>query len=366
VPVVAEEARELFVFQRTPSFTMPMRNIPLDEDYVAEVKRNYRGLREAARNSPLGGMRPRTTRPFFSMSPVQRKALMEDSWQRGGLSFLGTFTDLLTNPEANEQVAEFVREKISEVVEDPDTAERLKPRGYPIFARRPCLDTNYYEAFNLPHVHLADCLDDSIEKFTKRGIKTTNREIELDAVILATGYDGLTGALLAFDVIGRDGVNLKDKWANGACSYMGLLMNGFPNLFMVCGANGPAALANVFTINEQNIDWIADCITHMRENSYATLEATADAEADWMNTVASLAEKTLISKAKTWYVGANIDGKPKGLSLYTGGFDNYRAFCSRVTEGGYRGIEFSKTSGADFLCSADDASGSSACVTGAS
>ena len=341
-PVVAEEAKELYVFQRTPSFTMPMRNMVLDADYVAEVKRNYDGIRAAARNSPLGGVRPATSRPFFSVPSAMRRALMEDAWQRGGLSFLGTFSDLLTNPEANEQVAEFVRGKISEVVKNPDTAERLKPRGYPIFARRPCLDTNYYESFNRPNVHLIDCLTDPIECLTERGVKVRSQEVHLDALILATGFDGLTGAMLALDITGRDGQTLKAKWGNGARSYLGVLMNGFPNLFMVCGANGPAALANIFTLDEQNVDWICGCIQYMRQNGLATIEAEAQAEEEWMEVLAVLAEKTLLSKAKTWYVGANIDGKPLGLSLYTGGFHVYRDICARVVQDDYRGLVFQK------------------------
>jgi cation diffusion facilitator CzcD-associated flavoprotein CzcO len=342
VPVVAEQAKELFVFQRTPSFSLPMRNTRLDADYVAEVKRNYPGIRLAARNSPLGGVRPTTTRPYFSVPPAQRRALMEDAWQRGGLAFLGTFSDLLTNPEANEQVAEFVRGKIDQIVRDPTTAEKLKPRGYPIFARRPCLDTNYYETFNRAGVHLVDCLTDPIERLTERGLKTRTRQFDLDALILATGYDGLTGALLALDIRGRNGRDLRSKWDDGARSYLGVLMEDFPNLFMICGANGPAALANIFTLDEHNVDWICDCIEYMRQNQFKTIEATAQAEAEWMAIVATLAEKTLLSKAKTWYVGANIEGKARGLTLYTGGFQKYRDYCATVAESGYRGTVFGK------------------------
>jgi cation diffusion facilitator CzcD-associated flavoprotein CzcO len=342
VPVVAAHAQELFVFQRTPSFTMPMRNTPLAPDYLAEVKRNYPGIREAARNSPLGGVRPSTTRPFFSVPPEQRRALMEDAWKRGGLAFLGTFSDLLTNAEANEQVAEFVRGKISEVVVDPHTAELLKPRNYPIFARRPCLDTNYYESFNQPNVHLVDCLRDPIEGLTEKAVRTRSREIELDDLILATGYDGLTGALLAFEVTGRGGCKLQDKWRRGAQSYLGLLMYRFPNLFMVCGPNSPAALANVITLDQQNGDWICDCIEYMRDNHFVTVEATAAAEEEWMELVGSLAAKSLMRKANTWYVGANIDGKPRNFSQFTGGFHRYREFCTRVVEDGWRGLTFER------------------------
>ena len=342
VPEVAKEAKELVVFQRTPSFTMPMRNVPLDPEYVAEMKRNYASIRTAARNSPIGGVRPQTTRPFFSVTPAQRQALMEDSWKHGGLAFLGTFSDLLTNPEANELVAEFVRNKISEVVKDPDTAERLKPRGYPIFARRPCLDTNYYEAFNEPHVRLHDCLTDPIERLTERGVKTRDAEVELDALIFATGYDGLSGALLAFPVTGRNGCKLDEKWRNGPRSYLGLMMEGFPNLFLICGPNGPAALANIITLDEQNMDWVCESMEHMRRKGLATIEATLEAEDEWMETVAALAELTLVSKANTWYVGANIGGKARGLSMYTGGFQRYRDACTRAAEEGYRGFTFEK------------------------
>jgi cation diffusion facilitator CzcD-associated flavoprotein CzcO len=342
VPVVAEEAQELFVFQRTPSFTMPMRNKPLDAEYVAQVKRHYPALRAAARNTAIGGVRPQTTRPLFSVTPEDRLELMEDSWRRGGLAFLGTFSDVLTNAEANEIVAEFVRGKIGEVVNDPDTAERLKPRGYPIFARRPCLDTDYYESFNRPNVHLVDLLEDPIERLTGRGVKTSRGEIELDALIMATGYDGLTGAMLAIDIEGRGGRRLADKWRDGARSYLGLAMEGFPNLFMICGANGPAALANIVTLDEQNTDWIADCITHMRKNGFATVEADAQSEADWMDAIAALAEKSLMPKANTWYVGANVEGKPRVFSLYSGGFHKYREICEAVTADGYRGFSFAR------------------------
>jgi cation diffusion facilitator CzcD-associated flavoprotein CzcO len=258
------------------------------------------------------------------------------------LAFLGTFSDLLTNAEANEQVAEFVRGKISEVVVDPHTAELLKPRNYPIFARRPCLDTNYYESFNQPNVHLVDCLRDPIEGLTEKAVRTRSREIELDDLILATGYDGLTGALLAFEVTGRGGCKLQDKWRRGAQSYLGLLMYRFPNLFMVCGPNSPAALANVITLDQQNGDWICDCIEYMRDNHFVTVEATAAAEEEWMELVGSLAAKSLMRKANTWYVGANIDGKPRNFSQFTGGFHRYREFCTRVVEDGWRGLTFER------------------------
>ena len=227
-----------------------------------------------------------------------------------------------------------------EVVEDPDTAERLKPRGYPIFARRPCLDTNYYETFNRPHVHLVDLLEDPIQRLTRRGVQTETREIELDAVILATGYDGLTGAMLAMDVRGRGGQSLKDKWRDGARSYLGLAMQGFPNLFMICGANGPAALVNIVTLDEQNTAWIAECIDHMRRNELSTVEPTAESEEQWLAAIAALADRSLMPKANTWYVGANVAGKPRVFSLYSGGFQKYREICEAAIADGYRNFVF--------------------------
>ncbi len=342
VPVVAEQAAELHVFQRTPSFTMPMRNTKLDPEYVAELKRNYQAIRAVARASHLGGVRPVTSRPFFSITPAQRQRVMEDGWARGGLDFLGLFSDLLTNPEANEHVAEFVRGKIGETVNDPMVAEKLKPRGYPIFARRPCLDTNYYESFNLPNVHLQDCLEHPIERVTEKGIRTSAGEVELDTLILATGYDGLSGALMAFDVRGRDGHAVRDKWAGGARSYLGLMMAGFPNLFMVCGPNGPAALANIVTLDEQNVNWICALIGHMRAHGIRSAEPTLEAEDAWMEQVFALAQMTLVSKANTWYTGTNVDGKPRGLIMYTGGFLRFNEACNAVVAAGYSSLRFER------------------------
>ena len=340
VQEVGKEAGELFVFQRTPSFTMPMRNEALEPDYVAEVKRHYAGIRESARNSAVGGVRPQSTRAFFSVTPSQRRQLLEDAWKNGGLAMLGTFADLLTNAEANEQVAEFVRGKIGEIVNDPQTAEKLKPRGYPIFARRPCLDSSYYETFNRPNVHLKDCTSDPIEEITERGVKTQAGEVELDALIFATGYDGLTGALLAFDIVGRDGRTMSDKWKDGARSHLGLMMEGFPNLFMTTGPNGPAALANIIRISEHDVDWIAAAMTHMDKNGLSTIEPTPQAEQAWMDIVFALSQRSLLLKAKTWYVGANVKDKPQGLTLFTGGFQKYREHCAAAVQGGYRDFVF--------------------------
>lgn len=336
VQEVGKTAGELFVFQRTPSFTMPMRNVKLEADYVAEVKRHYPGIREAARNSAVGGTRPQSTRGFFTCTPAQRLTLLEDAWKNGGLAMLGTFSDLLVNEEANEQVAEFVRGKISEVVKDPVTAEKLKPRGYPIFARRPCLDSSYYETYNQPNVHLVDLYEQAIVEITESGVRTEQGEYELDMLILATGYDGLTGALTAFDVVGRDGQTVNQKWKDGASTYLGLMMAGFPNLFMTTGPTGPAALANIIRISENDVDWIADLMVHMKTNAQAVVEVKPEAEQAWMTLVGNLAQRSLLRKAKTWYLGTNVKDKPQGLTMFTGGFQKYREHCAAAAQDGYR------------------------------
>ena len=338
VPVVAAQAGHLYVFQRTPSFTMPMRNKALDADYIAQVKAHYPALRAYARTTATGGVRPQSTRPLFSVPADERLALMEDAWAKGGLNLFGLFSDVLYYDAANEIVADFVRGKIGEVVEDPETARKLTPVGYPIFARRPCIDTGYYEAFNRDNVTLVDCLIDPIQSIDATGVVTAAGHIDLDVIIVATGYDGLTGAMLAIDITGRDGVSLKDRWSAGSRAYLGLAMAGFPNLFMVAGANGPSALANFFILNEQNVDWTCGAIAHLRDHDFATIEATHEAEDAWMETVAGFASKSLMPRANTWYTGTNIAGKPRVFGIYMGGLGRYTETCNAAAADNYRGF----------------------------
>ncbi|MFC6760961.1 flavin-containing monooxygenase [Sulfitobacter porphyrae] len=266
-----------------------MRNHDISAEYDAEMKRHYPTMRAAMKRNPTGGTRPVSTRPFYSLPPSQRRDVMEHAWLDGGHTFLACFSDLLINEDANDEVAEFVREKIDQVVRDPVTAEALKPRGYPIFARRVCLDSSYYETYNRENVHLVDLLKDPIVEITENGIRTESGETELDILIFATGYDALTGALLAFDVRGEDGRTLKDKWQAGPVSYLGIMVEGFPNMFATSGPNGPAALANLITIAENDVDWIADVITHMKDGGLERVSVTKAAEERWMDHVRALA-----------------------------------------------------------------------------
>ena len=340
VPVVAEQAAHLHVFQRTPSFTIPMRNHPLTAEYMAQIKAHYPRLRTIARSTHTGGVRPVSTRPMFSVSKEEAQRLLEEGWREGGQAIFGLFSDLLYHEETNEVVAEFVRGKIREVVNDPATAEVLIPRGYPIFTRRPCLDSGYYETFNRSNVTLVDCIAEPIEAITPAGIRTGKREIPLDIIIGATGYDGLTGAMMAVDIKGRGGRSLREKWAGGAHSYLGLMMEGFPNLFMIAGANGPSALANFVILNEENARWIVRCIADLRKHGHAAIEPMPEAEDRYMALLSEIAGRSLIPKAKSWYVGANIPGKAHFFPIFAGGFSRYIEMCNAAAANGYADFVF--------------------------
>ena len=339
---LGDKVGELFVFQRTPSWTLPMRNHKITPEYDAEMKRNYPAMRDAMKRNPTGGTRPVSTRPFYSLPPSQRRDVMEHAWLDGGHTFLACFADLLSNQDANDEVAKFVREKIDETVKDPATAKALKPQGYPIFARRVCLDSNYYETYNRDNVHLVNLLSDPLIEITEKGILTESGETELDILIFATGYDALTGALLAFEVQGQDGGTLQDKWKDGPVSYLGMMVDGFPNMFATSGPNGPAALANLITIAENDVDWIAGVISHMDKNGLAKVSIRKAAEDRWMDLVRELAAPSLIRKAKTWWVGSNVKGKPQGLTMFVGGFDKYKATCDAAAASGYADCIFEK------------------------
>jgi cation diffusion facilitator CzcD-associated flavoprotein CzcO len=342
IPVVAQEAGQLTVFQRTPNFSMPARNAPLDPEFVAEVKATYPELWRRSRSSPGGMPLPPPTLTFDEVDPEEAHRRYEEAWAHGGVLVLQQFKDLLTNPESNEFAANFFRDKIRSTVDDPETAEKLVPKGYPIAAKRPVLDSDYFETFNLPHVRLVDVKQTPITRITATGVDVGDEHHPLDVIIFATGYDAVSGAFAAIDIRGRHGRKLVDKWRDGPTAYLGLGIAGFPNLLTVNGPCNPALLTNVPVSIEHDVEWIADCIAHVEKGGFTAIEPTEEAEAAWVQHVADTVEGTLYLLADSWWLGANIPGKPRRFMMYVGGHDRFRARCAAIAEAGYEGFELTR------------------------
>jgi cyclohexanone monooxygenase len=338
IPIIARQAAHLYVFQRTPNFSVPARNAPLDPEHERRWKASYAEHRRAARRSRIGFVVERGEESALAVTPEERERHYEARWRRGGLGFTATFADLLTCREANETAAEFCRAKVRAVVRDPAVAEALLPRGYPVGTKRVCVDTGYYETFNRDNVTLVDVRKAPIRAITRRGLRTSEREYALDSIVFATGFDAMTGALLAVDIRGRGGAALRDRWAAGPRSYLGLAIAGFPNLFTITGPGSPSVLSNMIVSIEQHVDWIADCLAHLRAQKFEAIEATADAEDRWVAHVGEVGEATLYPAAESWYTGANIPGKPRVFMPYVGGVDAYREICDAVAARGYEGF----------------------------
>ena len=341
VPVVAEQAAHLTVFQRTPNFSIPARNRPLTADEIAERKATYPEYREQARWSPSGLIQPVNYRKSSEMTDDEKTAELTDRWNGGGaLSFLASFRDVMFSAETNEFVQDFVRDRIREAVDDPKVADLLCPADHPFGAKRPCVDHGYFEAFNRPNVTLVDIRANPIARIDPRAIVLEDgTEHAVDLIVYAVGYDALSGALLRIDVEGRDGLRLPDVWADGPRTYLGLGIAGFPNLFTVVGPGSPSVLVMMIAAIEQHVDWIAACITHLRRNGLATIEPTAEAQDEWMAEVDQLANLSLYPQAtNSYYMGANVPGKPQGFTIYIGGLHRYRRRCDEVASDGYRGF----------------------------
>jgi cyclohexanone monooxygenase len=339
IPLIAEEAAHLYVFQRTPNFSVPAHNGPMDPDYERSVKANYAELRRRERDSDFGFLLVEpNTKSTFEVTPEERRREYEYRWGAGGLYYYTSFVDLMVNREANETVAEFVRAKIREKVHDPAVAELLCPKGYPFGAKRVCTDTNYYETFNRDNVTLVDVRKLPIKEFTAKGLEVGDIEYELDSVVFATGFDAMTGALLRIDIRGRGGTTLKQKWANGPCTYLGLMTAGFPNLFITTGPGSPSVLYNMVPGNEQHVEWIANCIAYLRKEGRAAIEPTLEAEQAWGEHVNEVGNRTLFPLADSWYLGANVPGKPRVILPYLGGFLAYSQKCDEVAAKGYEGF----------------------------
>ncbi|MEL0211840.1 MAG: NAD(P)/FAD-dependent oxidoreductase, partial [Novosphingobium sp.] len=337
-PVIARQAAQLTVFQRTANYSIPAANAPVSDEEDRQVKANYRERREAARNSPSGlGFMP-DSRSATEVPVEERERVFEAAWNRLGFGFALAFKDILLNQESNDTASDFIRRKIAEQVNDPVVRERLTPKGFPFGARRPSVDSGFFTAFNRENVRLVDIRQTPIERFSEDGICTTDAEYPFDIVIYATGFDAFTGSLLKLDIVGRDGLTLKEKWASGPVSHLGMAVHGFPNLFIVGGPGSPSLLSNVLLSSEEQIDWLADLFSYCDQNGIVEVEATAQAEGDWVAHVNERAQETLYLKAESYYVGAEMPGKPRVFMPYSGGVRGYRRILERTAENGYEGL----------------------------
>jgi cyclohexanone monooxygenase len=339
IPVIAEQAGELVVFQRTPNYSVPARNGRLDPQEQQAVKADYVGLRERNKLMPgaFGSRFPAGEASALDVDHDARLDVYETRWQRGGFAFLGSFTDLILSKDANDTAAEFVRDKIRAVVKDPETAAKLTPSQV-IGCKRLCLDSGYFETFNRSNVRLVDINDTPIESLTAGGLRTSAEEFAFDTIVFATGFDAMTGALVAVDIEGRNGVTLKDKWKDGTRTYLGIMIHGFPNLFTITGPASPSVFSNMMISIEQHVDWIADCMVHLRDNGKAAIEASQEAEDFWVQHNTEAGNATLYPLANSWYMGSNVPGKPRVLMPYIGGVGVYREECDAIVADDYRGF----------------------------
>ncbi|KJC57428.1 cyclohexanone monooxygenase [Bradyrhizobium sp. LTSPM299] len=337
IPIIAQRASELTVFQRTATWSVPAWNEALSPDYLKEAKAHYPELRAKARARPTGFYFLFNAQPALEASAAERERQYEEAWQRGGLPFLGAFGDLLFEKDANDTIADFAREKIRGIVKDPATAELLSPQN--VFGcKRLCVDTNYFETYNLPHVKLVDVSKTPIERFTTDGIVVDGAEYKVDAIVSATGFAAMTGSFDKIKITGRGGRTLAEKWHAGPRAYLGLASEGFPNLFMITGPGSPSVLASMIQAIEQHVDWLADCLSHMRDIGAGTIEPTRDDEDAWVAHVNDVSTVSLRSTCSSWYVGTNIPGRPRVFMPYIGGFPVYVQKCNEVMNSGYDGF----------------------------
>ncbi|MGD0848149.1 flavin-containing monooxygenase [Bradyrhizobium sp.] len=343
VPVIAEQARHLTVFQRTANFSIPARNAALTPEERDSFRSNYPELRRIAREESRNGIvQELPDRGALEDGDNVRRAKYETRWTRGGLTFMGVYNNLVLDKAANDTAANFVRDKIAQIVSDPSTAKLLQPDNHPIGAKRICVDTDYYATFNRANVTLVDIRSNPIERILPYSVRTAGKEgirdYEVDALVLATGFDAMTGSVAKIDIRGRNGQTLNAKWAEGPRTYLGLMSAGFPNLFIITGPGSPSVLSNMIVSIEQHVDWIADCIATMRDRGLDTIEAGKDAEDRWVAHVNEVAQGTLYPQANSWYMGANIPGKPQIFMPYIGGVGVYRQICNDVAAKGYEGF----------------------------
>jgi len=337
IPMIAQQAAHLFVFQRTPHYTVPARNAPLSEDALKAIKADYPAMRNRAWRMHNGLDFHLNAASAVAASSADRQREYEARWAQGGVTFMGAFSDLLFDSAANDTAAEFVRSKIRETVRDAKLAQLLSPRSI-IGCRRLCVDTGYWETFNRPNVSLVDLSNAPIEQITRDGLSAAGKHYTLDAIVFATGFDAMTGALLNIDLRGRGGRTLQEKWRDGPRTYLGLSMAGFPNLFTITGPGSPSVLTNMLPSIEQHVNWIADCVRYMREHRLREAEPRQEAEDTWVEHAAAVAGGSLRSACSSWYIGANVPGKARVFMPYIGGVPAYMQKCDEVAANGYQGF----------------------------
>jgi len=346
IPNIARQAAHLFVFQRTPNFSIPAHNAPISPDVTADWDAHRSEYRQQARTSLFGLLIEQGVKSALEVAPEERESEYERRWQRGGLAMYGAYADLLFKQESNDTAAEFMRSKIRSIVHNPAVAETLVPKDYPLGTKRMCVDIRYYETFNRANVTLVDSRATPIEEITPSGVRTSQAEYTLDSLVFATGFDAMTGALSNIDIQGRDSVSLKRKWSAGPRTYLGITIAGFPNLFLITGPGSPSVFSNMVVSIEQHVDWIADFLAYVREHRLASIEATQDAEDAWVAHVNEVGGATLFPLANSWYMGANVPGKPRVFMPYIRGVGVYRQKCDEVAANGYEGFKFCLSAGA--------------------
>ena len=340
---IAQEAKHLTVFQRTPNYSVPAWNGPLDPKATQALKANYGEWRARSRYAQIGIPFDSNGKSAKLVPAEERERDLEAAWADGGFNFVMAYPDLLTDLESNRLAAEFVERKIREKVNDPAVAAKLIPTDHPLGTKRMCVDTGYYETFNRDNVSLVDLRAHPIDTITATGLRTTGGDYALDVIVFATGFDAITGPLMKLDIRGKGGMALKDKWAEGPRTYLGLSTVGFPNFFMITGPGSPSVLSNMLMSIEQHVDWMAECIATMQARQLTSIEPTAEAENAWVQTVHEVGHTTLYPHVASWYTGANIPGKQRLFTPYAGGVGTYRRICEQVVEQNYEGFEFKRS-----------------------
>lgn len=339
MPIIAQQAKELVVFQRTPAFCMPSGNRPLDEAHELDWKANYAERRKQMLATYGASLVQYPESSAHDLSPEEREHILENAWNsKSAFQLLFAFSDVMTDAEANEMVCEFARGKIREIVNDPETAELLCPTTYPIGGKRLCIGSGYYEMYNRDNVRLIDAKKAPITEFTEHGLRTTAADYDLDIIITATGFDAVTGAMARIDIEGCNKRTLKDKWADGPTTYLGAMVSGFPNLFMIHGPSTPAAQAQMITTGEWQVNWTADIIDNMEQEGLSRIDVTEEAESEWADEVAMVSGQSLHQFADSWYNGKNIEGKKGGFMIYVGGFPRFSELCESAVTEGYKGF----------------------------